>query len=376
MVVALNLEQLKDSAEAIYNSYLLLYKLNNLNVDKGRSLKEVISTAICANSQQAKFEVDGKEYEIEIIKNEDSSYNINVLKASDKPEVKEVQKYTDEEVMSLWAGSEVSVEMDQDNKLAFFVNLHDRSRKQTLKVGGRGKMIPSEMRFFYFYKVIELLKNIKVETKEITFDELSKHLRLADNIATGSGKTGDIALIKLLCYLENISCVVAVPNQSLVAQSIKFDREFLPDQVCEAFKNSLLDEANSKYITADFDTMLNQEWKSFYERCNKENLVLCFDEVPKLKENLFFLKRAAIVSENSPTMIFSATPDKYINKEMNINNNIFLSPKTRSDLGMGKLPEVLFKKTQSPIEDYILVDECNHWVVKDNVKVNKKPNSQ
>ncbi|MGL9718248.1 MAG: hypothetical protein ACR5K9_06240 [Wolbachia sp.] len=151
-------EKIIKSAEEVYNSNLLLYKLNEFKVDNGKSLQDIISKAITQGETQAEFKIKGNAYKADIVQ-ENNSYKLKVVSTHTKPEVKDIQQYTDADVMALWAGSEVSIEKGQNNNWAFAVGLHDQLRLQDLKVGGLGKKVPFALRFANFYKVIEILKD-------------------------------------------------------------------------------------------------------------------------------------------------------------------------------------------------------------------------
>lgn len=327
------------SAEEIYNSYLLLYKLNEIKDDNGELLKDVISEAINQGKNQAEFKVKGSSYKVNITE-EGGNYELKVLGGGDKPEVKDVLKYTDKNIVDLWAQSKVSVEKGENDNLAFAIHLRDQSRLQNLKIGGLGKKVPFALRFANFYKVIEILKD-----KETSLEE---KLRIANNIATGSGKTGDIALLKFLAYLTSVPCITAVPNENLRSQSNNFDREFLPDEVAQEFA-APFSEIDTKYATTTFSEAFNTNWNvldSTYGK-NKDKLALILiDEAPKLKENAVQMARAFEISYSNPTAFFSATPDAFLSKEFKIKTQVLLSPKEREALGIGKLPMVHYHKME------------------------------
>jgi hypothetical protein len=253
---------LLEAAEKVYNSYLLLYKLNELKVGNGKLLQEVISEAINQNKTQIEFKAKGKQYEIQITK-ESNNYTLEVLGENTKPEVKNVLVYTDEEIIALWANSEVSIKKDENNNFAFAVGLHDQSRLRALKIGGLGKKVPFALRFANFYKVIEVFKDEGTPLEE--------RLRIANNIVTGSGKTGDIALLKFWAYLANIPCVTAVPSNNLRTQSNNFDGEFLPDEVAQEFAEPF-SETNAEYATITFAEAFNMQWNVLNDTYGKKGI--------------------------------------------------------------------------------------------------------
>ncbi len=323
-------EKISGSAEKVYNSYLLLYKLNEIKVDGGKPLQDVISLAIAQGEIQAEFKIKGNLCKISIIKKDDS-YELKILGEHTKPEVKDILKYTDEDIIGLWARSEVSMEKDRNN-WTFAIGLCDQLRQQDLKVGGLGKKVPFALRFANFYKVIEILKNEGAPLEE--------RLRIANNIATGSGKTGDIALLKFWAYLVNISCVTAVPSDILRTQSNNFDREFLPDEVAQEFAEPF-SETNAKYATLTFAEAFNTQWNvlnNTYGKNKSKPALILIDEAPKLKENVVQMARAVEVARYNSTAFFSATPDAFLSEEFEIKQQILLSPREREALGIGKLP--------------------------------------
>ncbi|WP_265016526.1 MULTISPECIES: DEAD/DEAH box helicase family protein [unclassified Wolbachia] len=330
-------EKISGTAEEIYNTYLLLYKLNEIKVDSGKSLQDIIVEAITQGKTQAEFKVKGNSYKVNIIK-KGGSYELGILGEHTKPEAKDILKYTDEEIIALWADSKVSFEKDPNNNRAFAVGLHDQSRLQDLKVGGLGKKVPFALRFANFYKVIEVLKDEGTPLEE--------RLRIANNIATGSGKTGDIALLKFWAYLTNIPCVTAVPSDNLRNQSNNFDRAFLPDEVAQEFAEPF-SETNAEYATSTFTEAFNTQWNLLNDKYGKNKskpALILIDEAPKLKENAVQMARAVEVSRGNPTAFFSATPDKFLSEEFKIKQQILLSPKEREALGIGKLPVVYYHK--------------------------------
>ncbi|MGL9718247.1 MAG: DEAD/DEAH box helicase family protein [Wolbachia sp.] len=161
-----------------------------------------------------------------------------------------------------------------------------------------------------------------------------------NNIATGSGKTGDIALLKFWAYLVNIPCITVVPSDNLRTQSNNFDREFLPDEVAREFAESF-SETNVEYATTTFAEAFNTEWNVLHNTYGKNKskpALILIDEAPKLKENAVQMARAVEVVRYNPTVYFSATPDKFLSEELKIKRQILLSPKEREALGIGKLP--------------------------------------
>lgn len=324
-------------AEAVYDSYLLLHKLNEFKVDSGKSLQDIISKAITQGETQAEFKVKGNAYKVNIIKKV-NNYELKILSSGIKPEVKAILKYTDEDIINLWVQSKVSMEKDRNNNWAFAVDLHDQSRSRDLKVGGLGKKVPFALRFANFYKVIEVLKDEGTPLEE--------RLRIANNIATGSGKTGDIALLKFWAYLANIPCITAVLSDNLRTQSNSFDREFLPDEVAQEFAKSF-SETNAEYATTTFAEAFNTQWNVLndtYGKNKSKPALILIDEAPKLKENAVQMARAVEVSRGNPTAFFSATPDKFLSEEFKIKQQILLSSKEREALGIGKLPVVYYHK--------------------------------
>ncbi|BET30917.1 hypothetical protein wCauBTS_15240 [Wolbachia pipientis] len=330
-------EKISGTAEEIYNTYLLLYKLNEIKVDSGKSLQDIIVEAITQGKTQAEFKVKGNSYKVNIIK-KGGSYELGISGEHTKPEAKDILKYTDEEIIALWADSKVSFEKDPNNNRAFAVGLHDQSRLQDLKVGGLGKKVPFALRFANFYKVIEVLKDEGTPLEE--------RLRIANNIATCSGKTGDIALLKFWAYLTNIPCVTAVPSDNLRNQSNNFDRAFLPDEVAQEFAEPF-SETNAEYATSTFTEAFNTQWNVLndtYGKNKSKPALILIDEAPKLKENAVQMARAVEISYGNPTAFFSATPDKFLSEEFKIKQQILLSPKEREALSIGKLPVVYYHK--------------------------------
>ncbi len=333
-------EKISESATQVYNSYLLLYKLNELKVDGGKSLQEVISEAIDSGKQEVSITINKENYKVEITQ-EGDNYKLKVLGGHTKPEVpgvKDVLDYSDKDIIDLWANSEVSIEKDQNNNWAFAVGLRDEYRSLDLTVGGLGKKVPFNLRFANFYKVIKILKDEETPLKE--------RFRLANNIATGSGKTGDIALLKLWAYLANIPCITMVPSDTLRNQSNKFDKEFLPGEVAMEFGEPFF-EGNTRYATTTFDEAFNTQWdllKRIYGENSEELALFLTDEAPKLKENAVLLARAIAIARNNPIAFFSATPDKFLNALFEIILQILLSPKERTKLGTGKIPVVHYHK--------------------------------
>lgn len=282
-----------ESAEKVYNSYLLLYKLNELHVDelkdndekKSKLLQEVISEAIDSGKQEVNITINKENYKVEITK-EGDSYKLKVSGEHTKPEVKDVLEYTAKDIIGLWAKSEVSIEKDQSNNFAFAVGLHDKSRLLDLTIGGLGKKVPFSLRFANFYKVIEILRD---ESKP-----LKERFRLANNIATGSGKTGDIALLKFWAYLANIPCITTVPSDTLRNQSNKFDKEFLPSEVAMEFGEPF-SEGNTRYATTTFTEVLDKQWNLFnntYGKDNGESALIMIDEAPILQKKLCYWRVA------------------------------------------------------------------------------------
>ncbi|APR98207.1 DEAD/DEAH box helicase family protein [Wolbachia endosymbiont of Folsomia candida] len=320
-----------EAAKNVYNSYLLLHKLNELKVNDGKSFNDVILKAINESKEQVEFKVEGKKYQIKITK-KGVHYKLEVLGQHTKPEVKDVLSYTGEEIIGLWAKSEVSFEKDTNN-VAFAVGLRDEARLQDLKVGGLGKKVPFNLRFANFYKVIEILED---ESKT-----LKERLRLANNIATGSGKTGDIALLKLWAYLTDTPCITMVPDH-LIDQSNNFDKEFLPDEVVVKFAKSFT-EQNTRFATTTFTEALEKQWNLFnntYGKNNNEPALFIVDEPTKLKANVVQMVRAIYIALYNLIAIFSATPNAFLSKEFQIpeQNQILLSPKERTALRIGKIP--------------------------------------
>lgn len=368
------------SAEEIYNSYLLLYKLNEIKDDNGELLKDVISEAINQGKNQAEFKVKGSSYKVNITE-EGNNYELKVLGGGDKPEVKDVLKYTDKNIVDLWAQSKVSVEKGENDNLAFAIHLRDQSRLQNLKIGGLGKKVPFALRFANFYKVIEILKDEGAPLEE--------RLRMANNIATGSGKTGDIALLKFWAYLVNIPCITVVPSDNLRTQSNSFDRAFLPDEVAQEFAEPF-SETNVEYATTTFAEAFNTQWNLLNDTYGKNKTkpaLTLIDEAPKLKENVVQMARAVEVSRYNPTAYFSATPDKFLSEEFKIKQQILLSPKEREALGIGKLPKVFYQEIKpltfregafrgeerkggyiSPAQTYISYNAITHSIIGSSLK--------
>ncbi|WP_265017175.1 ankyrin repeat domain-containing protein [Wolbachia endosymbiont (group B) of Endotricha flammealis] len=384
--------KLLKSSEDIYNSYLLLYKLNKIKDDSKSSLKDLISEAINQSKEQVEFKVKGNSYKVNITKKGDN-YELEVLGGGAKPEIKDVLEYTDKDIINLWAQSKVSFEKDLNNNYAFAIEIKDEIRNQDLKIGGQGKKVPFSLRFANFYKVIEILKD--------TNTALSEKLRLANNIATGSGKTGDIALLKLSCYLANIPCITIVPTEALKEQASNFDKEFLPDLVAEEFAKPFYDEkaeclvrkdinnfenehkdkkdyktehgsetfqgyydkvyyswkefqADRSYVTATFKDAFHHIWKPLSSTYTQDKpCLICIDEAPNLKSNPVYLARAKEISQHHPTAIFTATPDKFLNEEFNISNQILLSPTERAELEIGKLPKAHLHQMKSQGKDIV-----------------------
>ncbi|WP_070064923.1 hypothetical protein [Wolbachia pipientis] len=355
------------AAEQVYNSYLLFYKLSALRVSTGKSLQEVLSDAIQNKEQHVEFEVCGQHYKVEIT----SDGQLKVLGEYAKPKVKDILEYADNDIIDLLANSEVFLVNGQNNNWAFTIQIDDEVRKKKLQIGGPGKRIPFSIRFANFYRVIKLLEDESIPLQE--------KLRLANNIATGSGKTYDIALLKLLAYLADVPCITVVPNDTLKEQSHNFYKEFLPDTVVDifvkplykkaifilddffsrkepvskdVFKRECIDDtaeyryihSNRSYPTITFDEAFNTYWNTLR---SMENLALiCIDEAPLLKQNPILMARAIEISCDKPIALFSATPDKLLNEEFRIKEQVLLSPKERAELGIGKLPVVHYHKTK------------------------------
>ncbi|WP_168463805.1 DEAD/DEAH box helicase family protein [Wolbachia endosymbiont of Ctenocephalides felis wCfeT] len=364
---------LHESAKAVYNSYLLLYKLNELKDDGGKSLRDVISEAVGDRKTQTEFKINDKLYTVNIT--EDGK--LKVLGEYTKPEVqevKEVQEYTNEDVIALWANSEVSFERDNSNNLSFAAGLHDEFRSQDLKIGGSNKKVPFALRFANFYKIIEILNDQEISLQE--------KLRLANNIATGSGKTGDIALLKFWCYLANIPCITLVPNEMLRVQSNNFEKAFLPDEIALEFGQTL-SEHNTQYATTTFEEALDAKWSILNSKYgeNGELALIIIDEAPELKRNAVQMVRGIEVARHNPIVYSSATPDSFLSEKFGIKKQILLSPKERVKLGIGKSLKVFYKIIEqltlqekdsrsaksenyiSPAQEYVLQDEITHSII-------------
>lgn len=353
-------DKLLKSSVDVYNNYLLLYKLNELKLENSESLKSAISYAIDQNQNEVKFGLEGKEYSIFIKEDKNNKYNLEVIGNYDSPKIKDISQYNGKNVIEIWAKSKVSFEKSSNNNHAFAVEIKDKARNQDLKIGGQGKKVPFSLRFANFYRVIKILKD--------TNTKLQEKLRLANNMATGSGKTGDIAMLKLSCYLASIPCITVVPTEALKEQASNFDKEFLPNKVAQEFAEPF-SETNAEYATTTFSEVFNTEWNllnNTYGKNKSKPALILTDEAPNLKGNVVYLARAKEISKYNPIAIFTATPDKFLSEEFNISdrNQILLSPKERAELGIGKLPRVYLDPIkflgESVIEAYIKKVDNTH----------------
>ncbi|OEY86708.1 hypothetical protein BIY23_02510 [Wolbachia pipientis] len=378
------------AAEQVYNSYLLWYKLDELSCDNGKKLSSVISEVIDKNNTEIELKLNNTQYTIQVNYNnkENGSYELTALASNVISEVKHVSEYSDEDIIALWASSKVSFEKIPSKKdsRGFATYVRDEVRQKDVKVGGLGKMVPFNLRFHNFYKVIEMLKIDNIP--------LRKKLRLANNAAPGSGKTGDIALLKLLAYFANIPCITLVPTDLLKKEMHDFDRKFLPDIVADAFALSLNDN-NTEYATSTFEEAFNEKWCAvnnlYDERSENRPALICIDEARELTQKPKLLKNASKLSCHNAMVIFTATPDSLLNKSLGIKQQILLSPKEKVAFEIGRLPIIHHSKIKSsniqevsqtvnssqnlaPVQVINLARDYINKVENTYVKLNKKGN--
>ncbi|WP_264374738.1 MULTISPECIES: DEAD/DEAH box helicase family protein [unclassified Wolbachia] len=241
-----------EGLEKTYLGVLLSIELNRKTSQVAKDIKEKIESLLSSNEGEIhdKVTIGEREIGVTLTKQAEGIYNVKFDEsASSSVDIKDTKDYTDEDLLTLCAQHELTINKDEKGNYHYSVTIKGKEKSAT--VGGLGKIIIFPQHLSYIKETREHLKEGKSPTKEFA-------------LATGTGKTFIELLVEYLpARLMDVPYISLAPNEDLVTQKRDDWKKVLSDSDIEDIELKEISGNKGCYILSSESLMKN--WNQFLE---------------------------------------------------------------------------------------------------------------
>ncbi|WP_265030365.1 DEAD/DEAH box helicase family protein [Wolbachia endosymbiont (group B) of Athalia cordata] len=248
-----------EGLEKTYLGVLLSIELNSKTSKNSKKIKEKIESLLSGNKDEinGKVTIGEREIGVTLTKKEEGIYNVKFDEsASSSVDIKDTKDYTDEDLLTLCAQHELTINKDEKGNYHYSVTIKGKEKSAT--VGGLGKIVIFPQHLSYIKETIEHLKEGKSPTKEFA-------------LATGTGKTFIELLVEYLpARLMGVPYISLAPNEDLVTQKRDDWKKVLSDSDIEDIE--LKEISDNKVCSILSSESLIKNWDQFLGAIGLEQL--------------------------------------------------------------------------------------------------------
>lgn len=248
-----------EGLEKTYLGVLLSIELNSKTSKNSKEIKEKIESLLSGNEGKIndKVKIGEREIDITLTKQAEGTYNVKLdIGDSSSVDIKDTKDYTDEDLLTLCAQHELTINKDEKGNYHYSVTIKGKGKSAT--VGGLGKIVIFPQHLSYIKETIEHLKEGKSPTKEFA-------------LATGTGKTFIELLVEYLpARLMGVPYISLAPSEDLVTQKRDDWKKVLSDSDIEDIELEKISGGKRCFILRRESLMKN--WNQFLQAIGLEQL--------------------------------------------------------------------------------------------------------